>query len=190
MNDFNTLISTDYTVTGTSSTFALTSGVGGMALITPGGTTTATVAYKAPTSFQFQAGNRFWYTTRFQASGVGANSFYAGLQAGSSASDGIWFRKVASSALIDLVSVIGGTTTVLIAGLTTVTAATFVELGLYYNGTDLIVYVANAGVARISGFTIGTNVTSALLGPVFQMTPAATETMTIDFVGVAQEIAR
>ena len=40
MNDFNTLIGTDYIVTGTSSTFLLADGIGGQAVLTPGGTTT------------------------------------------------------------------------------------------------------------------------------------------------------
>ena len=91
-NDFNTLIGTDYSVTGTSSTFALTPGVGGVAILTPGGTTTASSAYKNGQFFQFQAGNRAWFSTRIQASAVAGNvSFYVGLQNGSTATDGLWF---------------------------------------------------------------------------------------------------
>ena len=93
-NDFNTLIGTDYTVSGTSSTFALTNGVGGLAVLTPGGTTTATAAYKPATFVQFQSGKKLWYNVRFKASAVSGNkAFYVGLRNGSSATEGIWFSN-------------------------------------------------------------------------------------------------
>ena len=47
--------------------------------------------------------------------------------------------------------------------------------------------------ARVSAVTIGssgTNLTNALLSPVFQITPTATDTLTTDFVLAAQEISR
>jgi hypothetical protein len=193
-NDFNTLIGTDYTVTGTSSTFALTAGVGGLAILTPGGTTTATSAYKSGQFFQIVSGNRFWYTTRIQASAVAGNvSFYAGLQAGSSTNDGLWFSKAAASTSINLVSVVGGTSTTIASGIATVAAATWIEFGLYYNGTDLLVFVNNVPVARISSPTVGssaTTLTNAVMGPVFQITPTATDTLTTDFVLACQEVNR
>ena len=194
MNDFNTLIGTDYTVTGTSSTFALTNGVGGQAILTPGGTTTATSTYKNGSSFQFQAGNRFWFTTRFQASAVsGTKSFYVGLQAGSATTDGIWFAKAASSTSINLVSTVNSTATTLVTGVATAAAATWVELGFYFDGTDLLVYSNNAMIARITAPTIGTTgttLTNALITPVLQITPTATDTLTVDFLGTAQEVTR
>ena len=193
-NDFNTLIGTDYTVTGTSSTFALTSGIGGLAILTPGGTTTATSAYKNGTFYQFVAGQRSWFTTRIKASAVaGSVSFYVGLQAGSSTNDGLWFAKAASSTSINLVSTVNSTATTLVTGVATAVAGTFVELGLYYDGTDIIVYVNSSVVARVSAPTIGstsTTLTNALLGPVFQITPTATDTLTTDFVLAAQEVLR
>jgi len=193
-NDFNTLIGTDYTVTGTSSTFALTSGVGGLAVLTPGGTTTASSAYKNGQFFQIVSGNRFWYSTRIQASAVAGNvSFYAGLQAGSSANDGLWFSKAAASTSINLVSVVGGTSTNIATNLATVAAATWIEFGLYYNGTDLVVYINNNPITRISSPTVGssaTTLTNAVMGPVFQITPTATDTLTTDFVLACQEVLR
>jgi hypothetical protein len=48
-------------------------------------------------------------------------------------------------------------------------------------------------VARISAATIGasgTTLTNAVLGPVFQITPTATDTLTTDFVLAAQEVSR
>jgi hypothetical protein len=198
-NDFNTLIGTDYTVTGTSSAFALTAGIGGWATLTPGGTTTASAAYKNGTFFQFVAGNRAWFTTRIKASAVAGNiSLYAGLRAGSATTDGLWFAKAAASTSINLVSTVNSTATTLVTGVATMAADTFVELGFYYDGTDIIVYTGSATVtsgpvARISAPTIGssgTTLTNALMGPVFQITPVATDTLTTDFVMAAQEVSR
>jgi len=194
-NDFNTLIGTDYTVTGTSSTFALSNTVvGGAGVLTPGAATTATAAYKNGSFLQFQAGNQFWYEVRFQASAVsGTKAYYVGLRNGSGVTDGLWFAKAASSTSINLVSTVNSTTTTLVTGVATAAAATWNNLGLYYDGTDLLVYSENALVARVSAPTIGstaTTLTNAILSPVFQITPTATDTLTVDFVLAAQELTR
>jgi hypothetical protein len=198
-NDFNTLIGTDYTITGTSSTFAVANAVGGQAVLTPGGATTATAAYKAGTFIQLIAGYRTWFVVRFKVSAVaGSVSYYAGLRAGSSATDGLWFAKAASSTSINLVSTVNSTATTLVTGVATAVAGGWVEVGFYYDGTDLICYSGTASTdmaldARVSAVTIGstgTTLTNALLSPVFQITPTATDTMTTDFVLAAQEIAR
>jgi len=194
-NDFNTLIGTDYTVTGSSSTFTLSSTiVGGAGVLTPGGATTATAAYKAGSFLQFQAGNQFWYEARFKASAVSSTkSFYVGLRNGSGVTDGLWFAKAASSTSVNLVSTVGSTATTLVTGVATAAADTWLNLGFYYDGTDLLVYSDNALVARVSSPTIGTSGTtlsSVLIGPVFQITPTATDTLTVDFVLAAQELAR
>jgi hypothetical protein len=194
-NDFNTLIGTDYTTTGSSSTFALSSSiVGGAGVLTPGGTTTATAAYKNGSFLQFQAGNQFWYSTRIQTSAVaGSVSYYVGLRNGSGTTDGLWFAKAASSTSINLVSTVGSTATTLVTGVATAAAATWVDLGLYFDGTDLLVYGNNNLIARVSAPTIGssgTTITDAILTPVFQITPTATDTLTVDFVLAAQELVR
>jgi len=194
-NDFNTLIGTDYTVTGSSSTFALSNTVvGGAAVLTPGGTTTASAAYKNGTFFQFQAGNRAWFSTRIQTSAVaGSVSYYVGLRNGSGTTDGLWFAKAASSTSINLVSTVGSTATTLLTGVATAAAATWVDLGWYFDGTDLLVYANGIIAGRVSAPTIGssaTTLTNAILCPVFQITPTATDTLTVDFVLTAQELSR
>ena len=193
-NDFNALGSAEYTVTGSSSTFALTSGAGGVAILTPGGTTTASSAYKAGQSFQFISGQKAWYTVRFQVSAVsGTKSFYVGLQAGSATTDGIWFSKAASSTSVNLVSTVNSTATTLVTGVATAAAATYLDLGLHFDGTDLLVFVGGNLVSRVSGPTIGstgTTLTNAVLTPVFQITPTATDTLTVDYVLAAEEISR
>ena len=80
-----------------------------------------------------------------------------------------------------------------VTGVATAAAATWVELGFYFDGTDLLVYSNNAMIARITAPTIGTTgttLTNALITPVLQITPTATDTLTVDFLGTAQEVTR
>ena len=192
-NDFVSSVA-EYTVTGTSSTLALSAGNGGLAVLTPGGTTTATAAYKTASNVAFVAGNQLWFNTRFKASAVSSTkSFYVGLRAGSSANDGIWFSKAASSTSVNLVSVVNSTSTTLVTGVATAAADTYLDLGFYYNGTDILVYSGDTMVARVSAPTIGssgTTLTSANLGPVMQITPTATDTLTVDYIAASVEVTR
>jgi hypothetical protein len=192
-NDFVSSVA-EYTVSGSSSTFALTAGNGGLAILTPGGTTTATAAYKTASNVAFVAGNQLWFNTRFKASAVSSTkSFYVGLRAGSSANDGIWFSKAASSTSVNLVSVVNSTSTTLVTGVATAAADTYLDLGFYYNGTDILVYSGDTMVARVSAPTIGssgTTLTSANLGPVMQITPTATDTLTVDYIAASVEVTR
>lgn len=198
-NDFFTLGTTtvDWTITGVSSTFAVTDGVGGQALVTPGGASTVTTVAGSHNGFQFVAGQKFWYLCRIQPAAVtSTKSFLFGLQTGTSATstDGIWFTKPASSTSVNLVSRVGSTSTTLVTGVTTASAGGWIDVGFYYDGTDLLVYSGDALVTRVSAPTIGasaTTLTNALLTPVFQDTPTATtDTLTIDYVLAAQETSR
>ena len=110
----------------------------------------------------------------------------------------MWFAKAAASTSINLVSTVNSTATTLVTGVATAVAGGWVEVGFYYDGTDLLCYSGTSSTdmapdARVSAVTIGstgTNLTNALLSPVFQITPVATETLTADFVLAAQEISR
>lgn len=193
MNEFNTLIGTDYTVTGAASTFALSNTVvGGGAVLTPGGAAVASSAYKNGSFCQFISGQKFWFLTRFQVSAVAAPTAYVGLQAGSATTGGLWF-SMAAGGVISLVSTVNSVATTLVTTVTTAAAATWVDVGFYYNGTDLLVYSGDTVVARVAAPTIGasgTTLTNAILTPVFQITPTATDTLTADYVLVAQEVTR
>jgi len=195
-NDFFGIGSTtlDWTVTGLSSTFACTDGVGGLALVTPGGLTTATSVYQAHSGFQFVSGYSMWYLCRLKPSAVaGAVSYYFGLQKGAATTDGIWFTKGGASTSLNLVSVVNNVTTTLVTGIDTAVAGQNHDVGFYYNGQELIVFVNDVVFARVSNPTIGasgTTLTNALLAPVFQITPTATDTLTIDYVLTAQETIR
>jgi hypothetical protein len=200
VNDFFNIGSTtlDWTITGTSSTFATTNGLGGVAVITPGGTTTTTTVASSGSSFQFIAGQSLWYICRIKMSAVSSTkAFTFGLQKGSgataSATDGLWFTKPASSTSLNLVAEVNNTATTLVTGVTTVAADTYVEVGFYYDGTDILVYSDHALVARVPSVTIGatgTTLPDDLLNVFFNVVPTATDTLSIDFVLAAQEVTR
>ena len=182
------------TVTGSGSTFALTNGVGGIGLLTPGGATTATSEYRTAAAFQFVAGQQFWYVQRIAYSGIGAGitGYFGVIKSGGTTTDSLLFN-VATTGVVSLVSTVGSTATTLVSSVITATAGTFIEVAFNYNGTDLLVYASHNLVARIPAVTIGstgTTLTNALLTPILQITPAATETVSTDFVLVAQEVVR
>jgi hypothetical protein len=192
-NDFTESVA-EYTAAGTSSTFALTDGNGGLAILTPGGASTVSAAYKTASNVAFVAGNAVWFQSRFKVSAVsGTKSFYVGLRKGSATTDGLWFTKPASSTSVNLVSTVGSTATTLVTGVATAVADTYLELGLYFNGVDLLVYNNNLLVARVDAPTIGTSgttLTSVDLGPVLHITPTATDTLTVDYILASTEITR
>ena len=189
-NDFTESVA-EYTVTGTSSTFALTDGNGGLGLITPGAAATATAAYKTASNVAFVAGNQVWFSTRIKASLVsGTKAFYVGLRNGSAVTNGLWFAKAASSTSVNLVSTVASVATTLVTGVATAVDDTFLELGYYFDGVDLLVYSDNVLVARVSAPVIGTNIPSVNLGTVMQITPTATDTLTVDYISASVEVTR
>lgn len=198
-NDFFDIgTTTAYTISGTGAV-ALgvgAAGIGGTLVLTPASATASAVT-RAATAFSFTRGSKFWFLQRIAASAVtGVMSMFFGLNTANAAitADGLYFRKSASQLNLDFVSVINGTTTVLAAAVTTVTAAAYLDVGFYYDGTDILVYVNDVVKARVSGVTVGaTNaftVTNAYLSPVFQITPVGTENLNVDYVLVANEVAR
>ena len=189
-NDFTNSVA-EYTVTGTSSTFALTDGNGGLALITPGAASTATAAYKTASNVAFVAGNQVWFSARFKASLVsGTKAFYVGLRNGSAVTNGLWFAKAASSTSVNLVATVASVTTTLVTGVATAADNTYLALGYYFDGVDLLVYNNNTVVARVSAPVIGTNIPSVALGTVMQITPTATDTLTVDYISASVEVTR
>jgi len=182
----------DFTVTGTSSTFLLGTGLGGVAVLLPGGTTTASSIYKTTANNQFVAGQKLWFTTRVAVSSVTAPTAYFGLQYGSAVTDGIWF-SMAAGGVLSLVSTVGSTATTLAANLGTMVSGTMLDLGLYYDGLDLQVFVGDALVFRVTAPTIGasgTVLTNKLITPVVQITPTILQTVTCDYVFAAEEVVR
>ena len=78
----------------------------------------------------------------------------------------------------------------LVTGVATAADDTYLELGYYFDGVDLLVYSDNVVVARVSAPVIGTNIPSVDLGPVMQITPTATDTLTVDYISASVEVTR
>ena len=198
-NDFFDIgTTTAYTISG-GGAVALgvgAAGIGGTLVLTPVAATASAVT-RAATAFSFTQGSSFWFLQRIRASAVvGVMSMFFGVNTANAAitADGLYFRKAASQLNLDFISVVNGTTTVLASAITTVSAATYLDVGFYYDGTDLLVYVNDVLESRISNITIGaTNaftVTNAYLSPVFQITPVGTENLNTDYIIVANEVQR
>jgi len=181
----------DFT-SGYASAALSTTLVGGVAVYTPTSATLG-IAYKTGQYMQFVAGQKLWFQCNVALSTLAGVGRY-GLQAGAvSTVASLMFVTAVTSGIVSLVSIVNSTTTVLIANVGTMVAATPIDLAYYYDGTDLLVYVANALVTRVAAPTIGatgTTLTNAILTPAFQSTPAATETTSVDWLLGACEIAR
>jgi len=183
------------TITGASTTFALADGVGGLGVLTPGGAAVASSVYRTAAGFQFISGNKFWFVHRIKYSSVAGNvSFFFGvIKTGATATDSLLFTKAAASTTLALVSKVNNVATTLVANLMTVADDTYIDVGFYYTGKDLLVFVEDKLAARVENVTIGssgTTLTNAALTPIFQITPVATETVTIDYALIAQETTR
>ena len=165
---------------------------GGNAVYTPTSATLG-IAYKTSQFLQFVAGQKLWFQTRVTLSTIAGVGRY-GLQAGAvSTADSLMFVTTASTGVISLVSIVGSATTTLLSNIGTIVAATPLDLAYYFDGNDLLVYVGNNLVGRVTAPTIGsssTTLTSAILTPAVQSTPAATETTTVDWILGACELAR
>lgn len=199
VNDFTDLgNAASRTITGASTTFALADGVGGVGTLTPGGATTVSSVFRTAAAFQFVSGRQFWFVHRLKASAVTGNqvlSFGVTKVSGGTAAttDRLMFVKAAGSTSLNLVSTVNNTATTLVTGVATCADDTYLDVGFYYDGTDLLVFVDDAVVARVLAPTIGTTgttLTNAVMSPIFGITPVATETVTIDYALIAQETAR
>lgn len=179
------------TVTGSGSAAAGSDGDGGVITLTPGGATTASAVYRIPLWFRFQSGYKAWYMSKVKFSAVASTmTGYFGLRIGSAATDGLWFAKSSGSTALDLIATVDSTATTLVAAVDTVVADTYMLVGWYYDGKDLLVYKDNALVARILSPTIGATATTLpddLMNLVLQITPTATQTISSDCVLLACE---
>ena len=195
LNDFMDLgNSASRTITGVSSTFALVDGVGGIGILTPGGTTTASSIYRTAASFQFIAGNKFWFVqrTKYSAIGTGITGYFGVIKTGGATTDSLLF-KLAATGVVSFVSTVNNVATTLLTTVLTATSGGWIDVGFYFDGTDILVYNSDVVVGRVSGASVGsasTTLTNALLTPITQITPAATETVSLDYALIAQETAR
>lgn len=162
-NDFNTFTAGDWTITTTeaganSATEALTDDQFGVLLVTCDIADNDNDFFqKVGESFKFVAGKKLWFETRFKVVEATQVDLVFGLQITDTSplavTDGVYFRKDDGDALIDFVVAKDSTATTA-SGIATLADDTYVSLGFYYNGTDVIRYYVNDALA---GSSVTTN---------------------------------
>lgn len=192
-NDFNTFTAGDWTITQVGSpTNVITSGDGGVLLVTNGGTDDDHGYYQlVGPGFTFESGKQFWFRARFKLSDVTLSDFLMGLYLldttpiASAPADGVYFSKLSGSAVLNglIAKTAGGTTTTAVA---TLVNDTYVEVGMYYDGSETFKYWLNnapAGVAAITNLpTVPLSVSFVL-----QNGEGAAKNMSIDYILAAKE---
>ena len=196
-NDFHEYVSGDWTITTTeagsgAATEALAStSAGGLLLITNDDADNDLDFFNLKTeAFKFVAGKKTFFKARFAVSDATQSDFVMGLQITDATplavSDGVYFMKDDGDASLDFhVEKDGSDTTA--SAIATVSDATMLVAGFYYDGKSAIEYY-------VDDVKLGTSVTTNLpddeeLAVSFgiQNGAAAAKTMTVDYIFVSQE---
>src|SRR4051812_25783 len=103
-NDFNTYAAGDFTVTGTTGTNALIDGVGGLLAVTTDAATNDVQGFQlVKKSFAFTTGSQVWFQMNVKLANATQNAVMFGLGNSFTAltpTDGVYFSKPASSAVM------------------------------------------------------------------------------------------
>ena len=196
-NDFTEYVAGDWTITTTEAgsgdaTEALAStSAGGLLLITNDDADNDLDFFNLKTeAFKFVAGKKTFFKARFAVSDATQSDFVMGLQITDTTilavSDGVYFMKDDGDASLDFhVEKDGSDTTA--SAIATVSDATMLVAGFYYDGKSAIEYY-------VDDVKLGTSVTTNLpddeeLAVSFgiQNGAAAAKTMTVDYIFVSQE---
>ena len=196
-NDFTEYVAGDWTITTTEAgsgdaTEALAStSAGGLLLITNDDADNDLDFLQLKTeAFKFVAGKKSFFKARFAVSDATQSDFVMGLQITDTTilavSDGVYFMKDDGDASLDFhVEKDGSDTTA--SAIATVSDATMLVAGFYYDGKSAIEYY-------VDDVKLGTSVTTNLpddeeLAVSFgiQNGAAAAKTMTVDYIFVSQE---
>ena len=196
-NDFTEYVSGDWTITTTeagsgAATEALSStSAGGLLLVTNDDADNDLDFFNLKTeAFKFVAGKKTFFKSRFKVSDATQSDFVMGLQITDTTilavSDGVYFMKDDGDASLDFhVEKDGSDTTA--SAIATVSDATMLVAGFYYDGKSAIEYY-------VDDVKLGTSVTTNLpddeeLAVSFgiQNGAAAAKTMTVDYIFVSQE---
>ena len=196
-NDFTEYVSGDWTITTTeagsgAATEALAStSAGGLLLVTNDDADNDADFFNLKTeAFKFVAGKKTFFKARFAVSDATQSDFVMGLQITDTTplavSDGVYFMKDDGDASLDFhVEKDGSDTTA--SAIATVSDATMLVAGFYYDGKSAIEYY-------VDDVKLGTSVTTNLpdneeLAVSFgiQNGAAAAKTMTVDYIFVSQE---
>ena len=196
-NDFTEYVAGDWTITTTeagsgAATEALAStSAGGLLLVTNDDADNDLDFFNLKTeAFKFVAGKKTFFKARFAVSDATQSDFVMGLQITDTTilavSDGVYFMKDDGDASLDFhVEKDGSDTTA--SAIATVSDATMLVAGFYYDGKSAIEYY-------VDDVKLGTSVTTNLpddeeLAVSFgiQNGAAAAKTMTVDYIFVSQE---
>lgn len=195
LNDFYTYTAGDWVVTETdaAATEALTSGDGGLLLVTNTAADDDLVALqKTPAMQLLSLTKKAWFSCRFKISDATQSDFVFGLQVVDTTpldvTDGIYFLKSDGSTSIAIVSRKDATTgSTTATGIGTLADATFIQLDWYYNGDGQLYYAVNGtviGSLAISSYFPDTITTVSFA---LQNGEAVAKTMTVDWVYAVQE---
>jgi hypothetical protein len=219
-NDFDTYVATDWTVTTTTGSNALTAGNGGILTLT-----TAAAAndiqgiQKTPAAFAFVLGEPLWFSVNVNANDT-ASSIFAGLMTGGTViapTDGVFFSKATGQNNVSITVKTGGASTVF-ANVTSVNPSPTIAttLGFYYDGLGnptLWVFSSQSNYNSASAFgapvpiggnmcgAFGAQATSGFLLtnlPLSNLAPtvaieagaAAVKTLAVDYLFAANQILR
>lgn len=193
--DFSYFAAANWTVTavGTTPTTALTTGNGGLLLITnTAADDDSCFLDKVGSSFLLDATKQSWFKTRFKVSDATQADVIIGLQITDttplSVTDGIFFQKDDGDTHIDFYCRKDATT-----GSTSVTDIgelandTFIELAWYYNGSgNVYAFINGNAVANLAttGFFPDATLTVSFG---IQNGEAVSKTMTVDYILAVQE---
>lgn len=199
--DFHGYTAGDWVVTlvGTTPTVAVQAGVGGQLLLTMAGTdnSQATLQWAggsgaAKTEYQWIAGKKLQFTSRFQTSHAVQTDVIAGLHSvstdpiGTPPTDGIFFRKDDETARLWFVARKAGVETKLDTQIDIV-AATNYECEFYYDGSHstIAAYVNKQKVGSLPTSALPTAALALSFGG--QNGDANSRTFTFDYIGAQQE---
>lgn len=200
-DDFHNYVAGDWTLTETDSaaTEALTSGHGGLLLLTnTGADNDVTSLQYGTTSFAFAAGRKAWMGWRVTASEATDFELLLGLSATDTSpiqslpSDGVFFYKADDAATWQFQSRASSSALVTQAAIATLTAGTYQVLEMYYDGgSNIVLFVDGKPVASPSAAAFASLFgTSALrVTMACQAGAAAAKTMTVDYGYVMMERA-
>jgi len=191
INDFDTYVAGDWTITSVgAATQALTDVDGGALLITNAAADNDSCFFnKKGESFTFEASKRLWFKSRFKVSDATQSDVVIGLQITDTTplavSDGVYFLKADGVATANFIVGASSTLTTT-SSVATLANNTFTEWSFYYNGVDKVeVWVDGAFVAS----SVTTNLPSTELTVSFgvQNGEAVAKTMTLDYILVVKE---
>lgn len=196
-DDFFKYAAADWTLTTVeagagSATEALLAGPGGQLLVTNDAADNDADWFQVPTEqFKFVSGKKLQFSMRFKLSRIDGD-FMAGLHITDTdpiggVSDGIYFRKLAAEAGLSLIIEKNAAESATVS-IATLVADTWYEIEFYYDGASSRVqaYVDGTGAGSVP-LTNAPDDEDLALSFGFQNGSANASTLTVDYIGAAQQ---